>query len=139
MRTNTTALCVVLFIAAVTHQMADEEKVPKVTRVALVTGAAQGIGASIGLQLADDGLDIALNDSPSKGDELAAVARAIEQKGRRAIIVLGDVSAETDVKGIVDKTVTQLGGLDVVRSCLLFSAMDVARADNPPVARASVG
>ena len=34
------------------------------TRVALVTGAAQGIGEAISLQLADDGLDIALNDIP---------------------------------------------------------------------------
>ena len=85
------------------------------SRIALVTGAAQGIGEAIALQLADDGLDVAINDIPQKEGQLADVAKAIEAKGRRALIVCGDVSAECDVASVVSRTVTGLGGLDVVR------------------------
>ena len=85
------------------------------SRIALVTGAAQGIGEAIALQLADDGLDVAINDLPQKEGQLADVAKAIEAKGRRALIVCGDVSAEYDVASVVNRTVTGLGGLDVVR------------------------
>ena len=83
-------------------------------RIALVTGAAQGIGEAIALRLADDGLDVALNDIPQKQELTVAVASAIERKGRRAILVPGDVSVEGDVVSMIDKTVAELGTLDVV-------------------------
>lgn len=92
------------------------------TRVALVTGAAQGIGKAISLQLADDGLDIALNDIPQKLDQLKAVARTIEAKGRRTLIVTGDVTVEEDVAAMVSKTAAELGALDVVWRAVLFLA-----------------
>ncbi|TFK81872.1 NAD-P-binding protein [Polyporus arcularius HHB13444] len=84
------------------------------TRVALVTGAAQGIGEAIALQLADDGLDIALNDISQKVDQLSAVAKVIEGKGRRALVVTGDVTVEEDVAAMVRKTAAELGALDVM-------------------------
>ncbi|RPD56995.1 NAD-P-binding protein [Lentinus tigrinus ALCF2SS1-7] len=84
------------------------------TRVALVTGAAQGIGEAIARQLADDGLDIALNDIPQKLDQLSAVAKVIESKGCRATIVTGDVTVEEDVASMVSKTAAELGALDVM-------------------------
>ena len=87
-------------------------------RVALVTGAAQGIGRAIALRLASDGLDVALNDIPSKLDALEVVVKDIEAIGRRAITVLGDVSVEADVEKAIEATVHQLGSLDVVRSIL---------------------
>ncbi|KAI0741822.1 NAD-P-binding protein [Daedaleopsis nitida] len=83
------------------------------TRVAIITGAAQGIGEAIALKLAEDGLDIALNDVPIKHDQLVAVAKAIEEKGRRAVLVPGDISIEADVVSMINKTVAGLGGLDV--------------------------
>ena len=92
------------------------------TRVALVTGAAQGIGEAISLQLADDGLDIALNDISQKLDQLKAVARTIEAKGRRTLIVTGDVTVEDDVAAMVSKTAAELGALDVVWRAVLFLA-----------------
>ncbi|RPD56969.1 NAD-P-binding protein [Lentinus tigrinus ALCF2SS1-7] len=84
------------------------------TRVALVTGAAQGIGEAIALKLAGDGLNIALNDIPQKREQLSAVAKTIEGKGRKAIIVPGDVTLEADVASMVNKTATGLGSLDVM-------------------------
>ncbi|CCM01196.1 uncharacterized protein FIBRA_03244 [Fibroporia radiculosa] len=83
-------------------------------RIAFVTGAAQGLGESIALRLADDGLDVAINDIPSKVEQLKAVATQIEGKGRRALVLTGDVTREEDVRDNVVQVVGQLGGLDVM-------------------------
>ena len=82
--------------------------------VALVTGAARGIGRGIALRLADDGFDVAVNDLPNT-PELDEVIKTIEGKGRRALAVPGDVSDESVVTDMIQRTVTTLGGLDVVR------------------------
>lgn len=84
-----------------------------VSRVAIVTGAAQGIGLSIALRLADDGLDVAVNDTASKSEQLEDAVSRIRAKGRRAIAVLADVTQETQVEDMVSQVVEQLGSLDV--------------------------
>ncbi|KAG2131565.1 hypothetical protein BD769DRAFT_1723317 [Suillus cothurnatus] len=84
------------------------------TGIALITGSAQGIGRSIALRLARDGFDIALNDLPTKSDQLAAVASEIEALGRNACIVTADVTIEEEVKNMINDTVKELSGLDVM-------------------------
>ncbi|EJF63724.1 acetoin reductase family protein [Dichomitus squalens LYAD-421 SS1] len=81
-------------------------------QVAIITGAAQGIGRSVSLRLAKDGLDLALFDLPKCQnllEELAASIRA--EHGARVITVYGDVSVEEDIKKLVDTTTEQLGDL----------------------------
>ncbi len=81
-----------------------------IMRVALITGAAQGIGQAIAQRLEKDGFSIAVNDLPSKQVEL--------QSGfPSALVVVGDVSSEKDIQGMIAKVVEELGGLDVVSSC----------------------
>ncbi|KAG2754121.1 NAD(P)-binding protein [Suillus brevipes Sb2] len=82
--------------------------------VALITGAAQGIGRSIAVQLARDGFDIALNDLPDKNAQLELVATDIESLGRQVCVIPADVTVEKQVKEMVDDAVTKLGGLDVM-------------------------
>ncbi|KAE9401210.1 NAD-binding protein [Gymnopus androsaceus JB14] len=83
--------------------------------VAFVTGASQGIGKAIAMRLASDGFKVALNDIPSKKDQLEAVAREIDAKhGHGSHVVPGDVSQEAEVEAMVKKATEALGGLDVM-------------------------
>lgn len=83
------------------------------TRVALVTGAGQGIGRGIALRLAADGFDVAVNDISRSADKAEAVRDEIRATGRRAIAVVADVSDTEEVAAMVDSTVAELGRLDV--------------------------
>lgn len=83
-------------------------------RVALVTGAARGIGRGIALRLAEDGLDVAVNDIESNADQLEGVAEEIRGTGRRAAAVLADVSDPGEVEGMVRRVADELGRLDVM-------------------------
>jgi len=83
-------------------------------QVALVTGAAQGIGRSIAVRLAQDGYDVAINDwgqqQIPKLDELAAEIKAL---GRKVAVVVADVTDDSSVKNMVKMAVDELGGLDI--------------------------
>lgn len=85
------------------------------TRVALVTGGAQGLGEAIALRLADDGVDVAVLDLENKVDKLKEVVKKIKAKGRRATYIVGDVSMEDSMRSSVETVVATLGALDIVR------------------------
>ncbi|KAK3935556.1 hypothetical protein QBC46DRAFT_297897 [Diplogelasinospora grovesii] len=82
--------------------------------VALVTGSARGIGRAIALRLAKDGLNVAVNDVRAREPELTKLKHEIELKGRRCEIVVGDISQESDVVGMIQNTVHALGQLNVM-------------------------
>jgi NAD(P)-dependent dehydrogenase (short-subunit alcohol dehydrogenase family) len=88
--------------------------VPTYTRVALVTGGAQGIGRAIALRLAADGLDVAVDDISSESQRLEEVVTEIKKMGRKAVAITCDVTKEDEVKTMVEQTVAELGRLDVV-------------------------
>lgn len=81
-------------------------------KIALVTGAAQGIGRGIALRLAKDGADIALVDL--KQDQLDAVAKEITALGRKATTFVADVSDRAQVFAAVDHAEKELGGFDII-------------------------
>ncbi|KDQ56303.1 hypothetical protein JAAARDRAFT_59199 [Jaapia argillacea MUCL 33604] len=84
------------------------------TRIAIVTGSAQGIGRAIALKLADDGLDIVVNDIEAKASSVDEVVKEIVAKGRKAVAICADISNEASVQALVDQTVEHFGGLDVM-------------------------
>jgi 3-oxoacyl-[acyl-carrier protein] reductase len=82
-------------------------------KVAIVTGAAKGIGAGIALQLAEEGAAVIVNYSSSK-KEADHVVDEIVKQGGRAIAVQGNVSIPADVQRIVTETVKAFGKLDIL-------------------------
>jgi 7-alpha-hydroxysteroid dehydrogenase len=81
-------------------------------QVAIVTGAGRGIGAAIAVAFAEAGADVALvARTQSQLDEVAA---QIEKAGRRALVLPADVSDTDGLGSLVDRTVRELGGLQIV-------------------------
>jgi 7-alpha-hydroxysteroid dehydrogenase len=81
-------------------------------RVALITGAGQGIGAATARAFADAGADVALlARTPA---DLDSVAADVEARGRRALTVPGDVNDLAFLAAAVTRTVEELGSLDIV-------------------------
>ena len=99
------------------------------SRVAFVTGGAQGIGEAIALGLAVDGFDVAILDIKGKEELLQSVAKKITKSGRRALWLTGDVTDEDAVKNAIAETVEKLGSLDVVRRT--FTGAKHANFDMP--------
>lgn len=83
-------------------------------KVALVTGAAQGIGRGIALQLARDGFDIAIADLEAQQEKAEAVIAEIMETGGNAAFVPIDVSEKASFDQAVDTAAERLGGLDVL-------------------------
>jgi NAD(P)-dependent dehydrogenase (short-subunit alcohol dehydrogenase family) len=79
-------------------------------RVALVTGAASGMGRAIALALAGEGAAVVVADVAVEGGEQTAAE--IADKGGRAVFRRTDVSSSEDVQAMVDTAVAEFGGLD---------------------------
>lgn len=82
--------------------------------------------------MAQDGLNVAINDIASKREKLEAVVKEIRALGREVVAVPADISSETEVKEMVDQTVAALrvGGLDVVspNSVFMFHVIVLSRS-----------
>jgi 3-oxoacyl-[acyl-carrier protein] reductase len=81
-------------------------------RVALITGAAKGMGADICATLAGEGADLVLTarDEPA----LTALADRIQALGRRALVAPGDVTDEAAVERVVARALGQYGRIDIL-------------------------
>jgi len=82
-------------------------------KIAVVTGAGQGIGRGIAEAFAEEGADVVINDLTAD-DRTEEVARNIQDKGRRALVVPGDVTRRADVERIFDRAWEELGPVDIL-------------------------
>jgi 3-oxoacyl-[acyl-carrier protein] reductase len=82
-------------------------------KVALVTGGSRGIGAAIAKRLAADGANVAITYAKDAG-AAAAVVKAIEQAGGKAVAIQADAADAAAAKGAVEKAVASFGRLDVL-------------------------
>lgn len=81
-------------------------------KVALITGAGQGIGRAIALRLANDGANIAVAEINE--DKAKAVADEVRALGRKATHVRADVSNRDDIYAAIDQAEKELGGFDIM-------------------------
>jgi 3-oxoacyl-[acyl-carrier protein] reductase len=82
-------------------------------RVAVVTGAASGIGAATARVFAEAGADVAIAWFPGDPHDVEPVRQAVEAAGRRALVVEVDVRQPEQVDALVERCVAELGRVDI--------------------------
>ncbi|MGK9164875.1 SDR family oxidoreductase [Inquilinus limosus] len=82
-------------------------------RVALITGADSGIGRAVAIAFAREGADVLISYL-SEHDDAHETAEWVIKAGRRAVTVAGDVGDENHCRMLVERTVRELGGIDIL-------------------------
>lgn len=82
-------------------------------RKAIITGGDSGIGRAVAIAFAREGADVLISYLNEHADA-HETARYIEEAGRKAVLVPGDIQDEEHCKMIVDRAVEALGGLDIL-------------------------
>ncbi|ATG54954.1 NAD(P)-dependent dehydrogenase [Brachybacterium ginsengisoli] len=83
-------------------------------RRALITGADSGIGAAVAIAFAREGADVALSYLPAEEEDAQHIRRVIEESGRTALLLPGDLSDPGHCTQVVEDAASGLGGLDAV-------------------------
>ena len=100
-------------------------------KVALVTGAASGIGAATAARFAEAGANLSLTWYLGDPHEVESTRAAVESHGRNALVQEGDVAKTEDVDRWVGSTIEQLGRLDiVVANAAIARHVDSAELDD---------
>jgi NAD(P)-dependent dehydrogenase (short-subunit alcohol dehydrogenase family) len=83
-------------------------------RKALITGGDSGMGRAAAIAFAREGADVAINYYPTEEPDAQEVVALIEQAGRKAVAIPGDLREEAFCVELVKQAVEQLGGLDIL-------------------------
>ena len=82
-------------------------------RKALITGGDSGIGRAVAIAFAREGADVAIVYRPEEEGDAQEVLKLIEDAGRKALALPGDITDEAFCQELVQKAVEELGGIDV--------------------------
>lgn len=85
-------------------------------RRALVTGGDSGMGRAAAIAFAREGADVAINYLPDEQADADEVVALIEQAGRKAVAIAGDLKDEAFCRSLVADAAAALGGLDILVS-----------------------
>lgn len=85
-------------------------------RVAIITGGDSGIGKAVALAFAREGADvvIAYLDAEKEGKDAEEAAVFVEEAGRSALLIAGDIGDESFCMSLVERTLTEFGKLDIL-------------------------
>lgn len=83
-------------------------------RKALITGGDSGMGRAAAIAYAREGADVAINYFPTEEPDAREVIALIKKEGRKAVAIPGDLRIEAFCKQLVQKAVSELGGLDII-------------------------
>jgi len=81
-------------------------------QVAIVTGAAKGLGEAVALRLAQDGAKLVMADIDGQG--LAGTATAIREAGGEAVTVVGDITEEEPAAALIEAAIEHFGQIDIL-------------------------
>jgi NAD(P)-dependent dehydrogenase (short-subunit alcohol dehydrogenase family) len=82
-------------------------------RKAIITGGDSGIGRAVAIAFAREGADVLISYL-NEHDDAKETARYVEEAGRKAVLVPGDIQSEEHCKQIVDRALQEFGQLDIL-------------------------
>lgn len=83
-------------------------------KAAIITGADSGIGRAVAIAYAREGADLVLSFLPEEEDDARETARLVQEAGRQAVLLPGDVGKKKYCQKLVDTAVNKFGRLDVL-------------------------
>jgi len=83
-------------------------------KVALITGGDSGIGRAVAIAYAREGADVALSFLPDEQEDADETRGWVEKAGRRCLLLPGDIRNRDHCTALVERTVAELGGLDIL-------------------------
>jgi NAD(P)-dependent dehydrogenase (short-subunit alcohol dehydrogenase family) len=81
---------------------------------ALITGGDSGIGRAVAIAFAREGADVLISYLPEEEPDAQETARLIEKAGRKAVTVPGDIRDAAHCQTLIDRALSDLGGLDIL-------------------------
>jgi NAD(P)-dependent dehydrogenase (short-subunit alcohol dehydrogenase family) len=83
-------------------------------KAAIITGGDSGIGRAVALAFAREGADVLISYLESEEPDAQETVRAVENSGRKAVAIPGDIQDETHCQQIVERGVSEFGKVDVL-------------------------
>jgi NADP-dependent 3-hydroxy acid dehydrogenase YdfG len=82
-------------------------------RKALITGGDSGIGRAVAIAFAREGADVVISYL-NEDDDAQETLRLVKEAGRKGTVIPGDISNESHCKKLIEQTVAELGGIDIL-------------------------
>jgi NAD(P)-dependent dehydrogenase (short-subunit alcohol dehydrogenase family) len=98
-------------------------------KVALITGGDSGIGRAVAFLYAREGADVVINYLPEEETDAAEVKRSVEALGRRCLALPGDLTRAHVCSQLVERTMKELGRLDILVSNAAYQTRKESVAD----------
>jgi hypothetical protein len=99
-------------------------------KATVITGADSGIGRAVALAFAREGADVLISYL-NEHDDARETARLVEEAGRKAVLVAGDLSDPAHCRAIIDKAVQEFGRIDVLVNNAAFQMSHESIEDIP--------